>query len=72
MAMEGERILSVLKKRSENFESISKDVKVVKIAHNFHTLLCSFELVRTFSLPHTDVSLSYALRKEAKERRLGV
>lgn len=29
--MEGERILSVLKKRSESFESVCKDVKVISL-----------------------------------------
>ena len=52
-AMEGERILSVLKKRSESFESICKDVKVVKITPY---LACSFELVHSLSPTQTYLS----------------
>ena len=46
--MEGERILSVLKKRSESFESVSKDVKVVNIPTWYLAMLPQFS---TFSIP---------------------
>lgn len=51
--MEGERILSVLKKRSESFESVSEDVKVVK---TISYLACSFELVHSLSPTQTYLS----------------
>ena len=55
--MEGERILSVLKKRSESFESVSKDVKVVHITTSYLVRLPSVR-VGTFSIPtHRHTSL---------------
>ena len=69
--MEGERILGVLKKRSESFESISKDVKVAISIFINYIMLPQLYRVGTFSIPCTDIPLSRALRKEAK-KGLGV